>query len=116
VFYNRPAVRTLSHRSLQVSRQPEIDLHIGTSIDAFPRMQFLIDSWNETEPYTTLRRMAWGLSEISLSTGLSVAFLRAEVRAGRLPVRRFGRRVLVRDEDLKAYLSRGSDRKSKSAL
>ena len=55
------------------------------------------------------RRMSWGLAEISESTGLSVAFLRNEVRAGRLPVRRFGRRVLVKDEDLRAYLDRGSD-------
>jgi hypothetical protein len=60
------------------------------------------------EAFTTLQRLAWGLSEISGSTGLSVAFLRAEVRAGRVPVRRFGRRVLVRDEDLRAYLSSGS--------
>ncbi len=56
------------------------------------------------------QRMSWGLAEISESTGLSVAFLRNEVRAGRLPVRRFGRRVLVKDEDLRAYLDRGSDR------
>ena len=55
------------------------------------------------------QRMSWGLAEISESTGLSVAFLRNEVRAGRLPVRRFGRRVLVKDEDLRAYLDRGSD-------
>ncbi|HYX28981.1 MAG TPA: helix-turn-helix domain-containing protein [Pyrinomonadaceae bacterium] len=64
------------------------------------------------EPLPTLPRLAWGLSEVSNATGLSVPFLRAEVRAGRLPVRRFGRRVLIRDEDLKAYLSRGSERES----
>lgn len=63
---------------------------------------------NEIETFTTLPRLAWGLIEVSECTGLSVAFLRAEVRAGRLPVRRFGRRVLVRDEDLKDYLLRGS--------
>jgi len=34
--------------------------------------------------------------------------------AGRLPIRRFGRRVLVRDEDLKIYISRGSQRESQS--
>ena len=33
-----------------------------------------------------------GLGEISEFTGLSLAFIRNEVRAGRLPVRRFGRR------------------------
>jgi excisionase family DNA binding protein len=66
--------------------------------------------------YTVPQRMAWGLGEVSEFTGLSLAFLRNEVRAGRLPVRRFGRRVLVKDEDLKAYLDRGSigdDRKAK---
>lgn len=51
-----------------------------------------------------------GLSEVSDATGLSVPFFRAEVRAGRLPVRRFGPRVLVRNEDLKAYLLNGSGR------
>jgi len=60
------------------------------------------------EPQSALHRLAWGLGEISESTGLSLAFLRNEVRAGRLPVRKFGRRVLVRDEDLRAYLDRGS--------
>lgn len=62
------------------------------------------------EGYQTSQRMAWGLGEISEFTGLSLGFLRAEVRAGRLPVRRFGRRVLVRNEDLQAYLDRGSER------
>lgn len=59
--------------------------------------------------YTTTQRMAWGLGEIAEFTGLSLAFLRNEVRAGRLPVRRFGRRVLVKDGDLRAYLEVGSE-------
>jgi excisionase family DNA binding protein len=71
-------------------------------------MEIFSNITNEIETLTSLPRLAWGLSEVSECTGLSVAFLRAEVRAGRLPVRRFGRRVLVRDEDLKAYLSGGS--------
>jgi excisionase family DNA binding protein len=60
------------------------------------------------DSYTTSPRMAWGLGEVAEFTGLSLGFLRNEVRAGHLPIRRFGRRVLVRDEDLKAYLDRGS--------
>ena len=75
-------------------------------------MEFFSDALNEIEALPTLQRLAWGLHEVSTVTGLSVPFLRAEVRAGRLPVRRFGRRVLVRDEDLKAYLSQGSERES----
>ncbi len=77
-------------------------------------MELFSKPFNEIEVYPTLPRLAWGLSEVSKCTGLSVPFLRAEVRAGRLPVRRFGRRVLVRDEDLKDYLSRGSERESKA--
>lgn len=53
-------------------------------------------------------RMAWSLAEISNFTGLSVAFLRNEIRAGRLVFKKFGRRVLVRDEDLQRYLANGS--------
>lgn len=78
-------------------------------------MEIFSDALNEIEALTPLQRLAWGLSEVSKCTGLSVPFLRAEVRAGRLPVRRFGRRVLVRDEDLKDYLSRGSERESASS-
>ena len=61
------------------------------------------------ESFKTSPRLAWALSEIANFTGLSVAFLRGEVRGGRLPVRKFGRRILVKDEDLRAYLDRGSD-------
>ena len=78
------------------------------------RMELFRDLLNEMETLPTLPRLAWGLSEVSDATGLSVPFLRAEVRAGRLPIRRFGRRVLVRDEDLKDYLSRGSERETES--
>lgn len=85
------------------------------SIDMPDRMELFRNVLNEMEALPTVPRLAWGLSEVSNATGLSVPFLRAEVRAGRLPVRRFGRRVLVRDEDLKAYLMNGSERESKSA-
>ena len=54
-------------------------------------------------------RLAWGLADIAKQTGLSVSFLRKEIKAGRLSVRRFGRRVLVRDEDLRLYLEQGSN-------
>lgn len=53
------------------------------------------------------QRIAWGLAEIAESTGLSLAFLRNEVRRNALPAKRFGRRVLVLDEDLRRYLSSG---------
>ena len=53
-------------------------------------------------------RMAWSLDEISNFTGLSVAFLRNEIRAKRLPFKEFGRRILILHEDLQSYLANGS--------
>lgn len=57
----------------------------------------------------TIQRIAWSLAEISEATGLSLGFLRNDVRRGALPVREFGRRVLVLDQDLRAYLDKGSE-------
>lgn len=57
----------------------------------------------------TQARIAWSLADIAKQTGLSLGFLRNEVRGARLPVRKFGRRVLVLDEDLRRYLAEGSN-------
>ena len=67
------------------------------------------------ESITTHKRMAWGLAEVSSATGLSVNFLRYEVTRGNLPVKRFGRRVLIRNEDLMTYLENGSKGQSAAA-
>lgn len=58
----------------------------------------------------TTQRIAWSLAEISDATGLSLGFLRNDIRRGSLPIRKFGRRILVLDEDLKTYLSNGSSK------
>jgi hypothetical protein len=55
-------------------------------------------------------KLGWGLAELAESLGVSIAFLRNEQRAGRLPVKRFGRRVIVTSDDLKLYLERASDK------
>ena len=55
----------------------------------------------------TSQRIAWSLAEISEATGLSLGFLRNEVRSERLPIKRLGRRVLVLEEDLRSYLTEG---------
>jgi hypothetical protein len=60
------------------------------------------------QSHEAIQRIAWGLAEIAESTGLSLAFLRNEVRRQALPVKRFGRRVLVLEEDLRRYLTDGS--------
>lgn len=63
----------------------------------------------------TTQRIAWALAEIAESTGLSLAFLRNEVRRQALPVKRFGRRVLVLEEDLRRYLASGSQKINSSS-
>lgn len=61
------------------------------------------------EQSITKGRIAWSLGDISEATGLSLGFLRNDVRRGALRIRKFGRRVLVLDSDLKAYLDEGSN-------
>jgi excisionase family DNA binding protein len=69
----------------------------------------------EMQTDVTTPRVAWSLQEIAKATGLSLGFLRNEVRRGVLRVKRFGRRVLVLDEDLRVYLSKGSDKEDEQA-
>ncbi len=57
---------------------------------------------------TTTQRFAWSLTEIAKAMGVSIGHLRNEARRGALPVKKFGRRTLVLDEDLKNYLAHGS--------
>ncbi len=52
----------------------------------------------------TKEKMAYSVEQISEQTTLSKAFLRAEIRIGRLKIQRFGRRVLILNEDLQTYL------------
>lgn len=54
-------------------------------------------------------KIAYSIEESAERTSLSKAFLRLEIKRGKLKVRRFGRRVLIRDEDLRAYIEHGSD-------
>ena len=60
------------------------------------------------QEHTTSQRVAWSLAEIAESMNLSIGFLRNEVRRGRLNVKKFGRRTLVLDEELRRYLAEGS--------
>lgn len=57
---------------------------------------------------TERNRIAWSLADISLVTGLSENFLRGEIKRGNLRARKFGRRVLVTNEDLQKYIETGS--------
>ena len=57
----------------------------------------------QTQPNNHFR-LAWRLEEIAESTGLSIPFLRKEIRNLNLRAKKRGRCVIVMDSDLKAYL------------
>jgi excisionase family DNA binding protein len=50
-------------------------------------------------------KIAYSVEEISEQTTLSKAFLRNEIRAGKLKVKRCGRRVLILKDDFMDYLN-----------
>lgn len=62
-----------------------------------------------TDIFSEKYKLAYSVEEISERTSLSKAFLRLEIKRGKLKVRRFGRRVIIRDEDLREYIANGSD-------
>ena len=57
----------------------------------------------------TPSKLAYSVEDISEQTSLSKAFLRLEIKRGKLKIKRFGRRVLICDEDLREYIANGSD-------
>lgn len=57
------------------------------------------------EKTETQNKIAYGLAEIAELSSVSVAMLRKEIRAGRLPAKRCGRRVLILKEDFMKYLN-----------
>ncbi len=48
--------------------------------------------------------LAYSVAEIAAETSLSKPFIRNEIRAGRLKVHRFGRRVFILLENIEEYL------------
>ncbi len=58
-------------------------------------------------------KFAYSVEEISEQTTLSKAFLRNEIRAGKLKVKRCGRRVLILKDDFMNYLNEGENQNEK---
>lgn len=61
------------------------------------------------ETTKTENKIAFGLAEIAELASVSVAMLRKEIRARRLPVKRCGRRVLILKDDFMNYLNEGEN-------
>jgi len=58
-------------------------------------------------------KIAYSVEEVSKQTTLSMAFLRNEIRAGKLKVKRYGRRVLIFKDDFMNYLNEGENKDEK---
>jgi len=63
----------------------------------------MVESGNSTK-LTNVGRRAWSLAEICERLGVSRNFLLGQIQGGALRARRLGRRVVVLNEDLEAYL------------
>ncbi len=64
----------------------------------------------------TKDKLAYSVEEISAQTTLSKAFVRNEITAGHLKAQRFGRRVLVLNEDLQNYLRKVTNQNCEEKL
>lgn len=51
------------------------------------------------------RKLAYSIHEVTKLTGVGRSFVYEEIKVGRLLVRKAGRRTLVFDNDLKAWLA-----------
>jgi excisionase family DNA binding protein len=54
-------------------------------------------------------KLGWTLDELARSLGVSVPFIRLEVKRGRLKAAHLGRRVVVLDAEVRRYLAQASD-------
>jgi len=54
-------------------------------------------------------KLGWTLDELARSLGVSVPFIRLEVKRGRLRAAHLGRRVVVLDTEVRHYLARASE-------
>jgi len=61
----------------------------------------------------TNNRLAFSVEECAALTSIPKAMLRKEIKAGRLKVKRAGRRVLILKDDFMNYLNEGEKQNEK---
>jgi excisionase family DNA binding protein len=66
-----------------------------------------------TSVVETKERLAFSVEECAALTSISKAMLRKEIKAGRLKVKRAGRRVLILKDDFLNYLNKGETNEQK---
>jgi excisionase family DNA binding protein len=67
-----------------------------------------------TQKNITQNKLAFSIDEIATLTSLSKAFVRLEIKEGRINATRFGRRILIMKDDLRSYLENGSPGKAEN--
>lgn len=60
----------------------------------------------------TIVRFAYSVDEVAAMTSLSKAFLRKEIRSGRLESQRVGRRVIILTDAIERFLVSGTTAKA----
>ncbi len=65
-----------------------------------------IDTLMQEQQPKNPSKLAYSVDDISRETTLSKAFVRKEIKSGRLKATKFGRRVLVLNQNLTDYLER----------
>lgn len=63
----------------------------------------------QTTDTETAEKLAYGIKNAAGMLDLSEAFLRKEIRANRLKVKKFGARLLILNTDLQTYLKSKED-------
>jgi excisionase family DNA binding protein len=53
---------------------------------------------------TSQNRLGWRPKEVAETLGVSLAYIRKEIRLKNIKITKFGRAVLVLDEDLRSYI------------
>lgn len=61
---------------------------------------------------TLQNRIAWSLAEVAEMTGLSIPFVRSQVKAGKLKITRIGRRIIVNRTALNEFVNEKGVNKS----
>jgi excisionase family DNA binding protein len=59
---------------------------------------------------TVNQKLGWTLDELANSLGVSVPFLRLEIKRGKLRAAHLGRRIVLLDAEVRRYLAEASDR------
>ena len=80
-------------------------------------MQIKSDAMESNQMLSTITestdRLAYSVEECAALTSISKAMLRKEIKAGRLKVKRAGRRVLILKDDFMNYLNEGENKDEK---